>query len=147
MPARFDRALTAGSLDDHLAATVSSSGCRSDDRPGSSLIPARAFEEHQARDKENVSTMSALDTEFAAPPALADRVAMVRAQLEPIRSRRALLDSYRRESLCRLATTAQAAGSAAEVLELAYAMRWLELESEAALADQPVFTQNGLVDE
>jgi len=47
--------------------------------------------------------MAALDTEFAAPPALADRVAMVRAQLAPIRSRRALLDSYRRESLCRLA--------------------------------------------
>ena len=91
--------------------------------------------------------MSALDTEFAAPPALADRVALVRAQLAPIRSRRALLDSYRRESLCRLATTALSAGSAAEVLELAYAMRWLELESEGSAVDPPAMTQNGLVDE
>jgi hypothetical protein len=91
--------------------------------------------------------MSALDTEFAAPPALADRVALVRAQLAPIRSRRALLDSYRRESLCRLATTAQSPDSAAEVLELAYAMRWMELESEAPAVDPPAMTQNGLVDE
>lgn len=91
--------------------------------------------------------MSAIDTEFAAPPALADRVALVRAQLAPIRSRRALLDSYRRESLCRLATSAQTPDSAAEVLELAYAMRWLELDSEAPAADQPVFTLNGLTDD
>lgn len=90
--------------------------------------------------------MSALDAEFAAPPALADRVAMVRAQLEPIRSRRALLDSYRRESLYRLATTAQASGSAAEVLDLAYAMRWRELE-ETPAADPLVYLRNGLVDE
>jgi hypothetical protein len=68
--------------------------------------------------------------ELAAPPALADRVAQVRAQLAPIRSRRALLDSYRSESLFRLATTTSASGSAAEVLDLAYAMRWLELETE-----------------
>ncbi len=91
--------------------------------------------------------MSAIDTEFAAPPALADRVALVRAQLAPIRSRRALLDSYRRESLCRLATSAQTPDSAAEVLELAYAMRWLELDSEAPAADPPVFTLNGLTDD
>ena len=78
--------------------------------------------------------MSAVDTQFAAPPALADRVAMVRAQLAPIRSRRALLDSYRSESLCRLATTAPASGSAAEVLDLAYAMRWIELETESETA-------------
>jgi hypothetical protein len=91
--------------------------------------------------------MSCLDTEFAAPPTLADRVAMVRAQLAPIRSRRALLDSYRRESLCRIAATAQSPDSAAEVLELAYAMRWMELESETQAADPPVMTRNGLVDE
>jgi hypothetical protein len=90
--------------------------------------------------------MAALDTEFAAPPALADRVAMVRAQLAPIRSRRALLDSYRRESLCRLACGSMASGSAAEVLEIAYAMRWLELETEAA-ADPLAVTMNGLADE
>jgi hypothetical protein len=80
--------------------------------------------------------MSALNTTVAAPAVLADRVAMVRAQLEPIRSRRALLESYRRESICRLATSALAAGSAAEVLELAYAMRWLELEPETPDAEQ-----------
>ena len=91
--------------------------------------------------------MSAVDMESAAPPALADRVAMVRAQLAPIRSRRALLDSYRRESLCRLATTATASGSAAEVLDLAYAMRWLELETETPPAESLVASSNGLVDE
>jgi hypothetical protein len=76
--------------------------------------------------------MPALALEPVAPPALAERVALVRAQLEPIRSRPALLESYRRESLCRLATTEFAAGSAAEVLELAYAVRWLELAPEVA---------------
>ena len=91
--------------------------------------------------------MSAIDTEFAAEPALSDRIAMVRAQLEPIRSRRALLDSYRRESLCRLATTAQASGSAAEVLDLAYAMRWLELEADTTPPDPLAASSNGLVDE
>jgi hypothetical protein len=79
--------------------------------------------------------MSASDMELAAPPALADRIAQVRAQLAPIRSRRALLDSYRRESLCRLTSPAQCAGSAAEVLDLAYAMRWLELDSESSIAE------------
>ena len=49
--------------------------------------------------------MPAVALEPVAPPALADRVALVRAQLEPIRSRPALVESYRRESLCRLATT------------------------------------------
>ena len=69
--------------------------------------------------------------QLAAPSALADRVALVRAQLEPIRSRLALQESYRRESLCRLASTVLTAGSAADVLELAYAQRWLELDSDA----------------
>jgi len=91
--------------------------------------------------------MSAIDTEFAAQPALSDRIAMVRAQLEPIRSRRALLDSYQRESLCRLATTSQASGSAAEVLDLAYAMRWLELEADNTVGDPLAASQNGLADE
>jgi hypothetical protein len=71
---------------------------------------------------------------------------MVRAQLEPIRSRPALLDSYRRESLCRLASAATAPGSATEVLDFAYAMRWLELDDDQA-GSSPVPTQNGLVDE
>jgi hypothetical protein len=91
--------------------------------------------------------MSAIDTEYAAQPALSDRIAMVRAQLEPIRSRTALLDSYRRESLCRLATTAQASGSAAEVLDLAYALRWLELDAESSVGDPPTQYQDGFVDE
>jgi hypothetical protein len=91
--------------------------------------------------------MTALDTEYATPPALADRIAMVRAQLAPIRSRRALLDSYRRESLCRLAGPAQAAGSAAEVLDVAYAMRWLELESEMPVAELPSDHSFELVDD
>jgi hypothetical protein len=76
--------------------------------------------------------MPAVALEPVAPPALDERVALVRAQLEPIRSRLALLDSYRRESLCRLATSEFGSGSAAEVLELAYAVRWLELASDAA---------------
>jgi hypothetical protein len=74
--------------------------------------------------------MSAIDTETVMQPAIADRIALVRSQLAPIRSRRALLDSYRRESLYRLATTAQTTGSAADVLEMAYALRWAELEPE-----------------
>ena len=78
--------------------------------------------------------MSALDPQYATPPALAERIALVRAQLAPIRSRSALLDSYRRESLCRLAGPAQAPGSALEVLDQAYAMRWLELESDSPIA-------------
>jgi hypothetical protein len=76
--------------------------------------------------------MPAVALEPMAPPALDERVALVRAQLEPIRSRLALIESYRRESLCRLATTDFCAGSAAEVLELAYAVRWLELAPDVA---------------
>jgi len=91
--------------------------------------------------------MSAVDTELAAQPALSDRVAAIRAQLEPIRSRRALLDSYRRESLCRLATPAQATGSAAEVLDIAYALRWLELEADPTLGLPATVSQIGLMDE
>ena len=76
--------------------------------------------------------MSAVDVEYAADCSaaleFADRVASVRAQLAPLRSRRALIDSYRRESICCLAST-QAPGSAVQVLELAYAQRWLELAS------------------
>ena len=81
--------------------------------------------------------MSALDPHYATPPALAEMIALVRAQLAPIRSRSALLDSYRRESLCRLAGPAQTTGSATDVLDQAYAMRWLELESDASIAELP----------
>jgi surfactin synthase thioesterase subunit len=88
--------------------------------------------------------MSALDPQYVTPPALAERIALVRAQLAPIRSRSALLDSYRRESLCRLAGPAQATGSTADVLDQAYAMRWLELESDSSVAEpqlDPSFEQ------
>jgi hypothetical protein len=68
--------------------------------------------------------------ESAAPGPARDLVAAVRAQLQPIRTRRALLDSYRRESLWRISIPALSSGSATEVLELAYAMRWAELEGE-----------------
>ena len=88
--------------------------------------------------------MSALDPQYVTPPALAGRIALVRAQLAPIRSRSALLDSYRRESLCRLAGPAQPPGSATEVLDQAYAMRWLELESDSSMAElhfNPSFEQ------
>ena len=73
--------------------------------------------------------MSAADLELKMPPSLADQVASVRAQLVPIHSRSSLLESYRRESLWRFAT-ALSAGSGAEALELAYALRWRELETE-----------------
>jgi hypothetical protein len=82
--------------------------------------------------------MSAVDAAYTGPPALAGRVAAVRAQLAPIRTRRALLDSYRNESLCRFAHSTRGAEAAAKVLEFAYALRWLELDGESN--DPPVAT-------
>jgi hypothetical protein len=90
--------------------------------------------------------MSAIDTETATQPAIADRIALVRSQLAPIRSRRALLDSYRRESLYRLASTAQTAGSAADVLEMAYALRWAELASETGALETDDGSCSGTLD-
>jgi hypothetical protein len=87
--------------------------------------------------------MSAIETQATSQPALTDRIALVRAQLAPISSRRALLDSYRRESLCRLASPVQSAGSAVEVLDIAYALRWAEL----APGDASVETDEGLYSE
>lgn len=78
--------------------------------------------------------MCALDSEQAALQVLAGRIDLVRAQLAPIQSRGALLDSYRRESICRLASPGETSGSATEVLERAYAIRWLELESDTFVA-------------
>ncbi|HEX7497790.1 MAG TPA: hypothetical protein VF344_04925 [Candidatus Limnocylindrales bacterium] len=91
--------------------------------------------------------MSPVEMQLQTPQALGDRVAVVRAQLEPIRSRVALLDSYRRESLCRLATSGLVTGSAEEVLELAYAMRWRELESDSPADDSADDLRIELVDE
>ena len=86
--------------------------------------------------------MSPIEMQLQTPQALGDRVAVVRAQLAPIRSRVALLDSYRRESLCRLASPVQSAESDVEVLGIAYALRWAELapddpEMEIETDDRP----------
>lgn len=97
--------------------------------------------------RETTLTLRAVATEPDAQAALAERIATVRAQLEPIRSRSALLDSYRRESLCRLASGTQASGSAADVLDMAYAMRWRDLEAEGSPGYMSAYGQNGLVDE
>ena len=58
------------------------------------------------------------------------RLAHVRAQLGPIRSRSALLDSYRRESLYLLAVPTLGSDAEMEILDLAYALRWAELEGD-----------------
>ena len=79
--------------------------------------------------------MPAIETQTPTQPTLADRIALVRAQLAPIRTRRALLDSYRRESLCRLASPTQDGGSAVEVLDIAYALRWAELAPDDPAMD------------
>jgi len=76
--------------------------------------------------------MSPIEAQAASQPAL---IAMVHAQLAPISSRRALLDSYRRESLCRLASPEPNSGSAVEVLDIAYALRWAELAPEEIPSD------------
>lgn len=65
----------------------------------------------------------------ATGPELAERVALVCAQLAPIRSRTALLDSYERESLNRMGGGPDAPNSDSQVLDLAYALRWFELGS------------------
>jgi hypothetical protein len=79
--------------------------------------------------------MSATETQTPSQPALSYRIALVRAQLAPIRTRRALLESYRRESLCRLASPIPNAGSALEVLDTAYALRWAELSPDDGTAE------------
>ena len=63
-------------------------------------------------------------------PDLEDRVALVLAQLAPIPSRVALLDSYRRESLCRL-PAGDCPDLTTDVIELAYARRWAQLDAPA----------------
>ena len=84
--------------------------------------------------------MAAVDTGSRRASALADSIAAVRHQLGPIASRRALMDSYLRESLCRLAISSPSAADAAEALETAYAMRWLELAGpEPWLETEPEF--------
>jgi hypothetical protein len=79
--------------------------------------------------------MSPIEAQTSSRLVVAERVALVRAQLAPISSRRALLDSYRRESLCRLASPTQDGGSAVEVLDIAYALRWTELAPDDPAMD------------
>jgi hypothetical protein len=72
----------------------------------------------------------------AAPPSgapergLATRVAALRAQLAPIRSRSSLADSYRRES--RNLLNAWIVSEDDMALEIAHAVRWSELESDSS---------------
>ncbi len=61
---------------------------------------------------------------------IAARIAAVRAQLQPIPSRSALLDSYRRESICRMAPVEALDTAVASVIEIAYSLRWSELPDE-----------------
>jgi hypothetical protein len=63
------------------------------------------------------------------------RVAMVHAQLAPISSRRALLDSYRRESFFRSLTDLVCHGPEVQVLEMAYSLRWAELTPDDTVDD------------
>ena len=80
--------------------------------------------------------MSELEIETTAPFPISQMVATVHAQLEPIQTRRALLESYRRESLWRTTIPALLSGSAMDVLELAYALRWAELDTHAEPVDE-----------
>jgi hypothetical protein len=57
---------------------------------------------------------------------LSDEIEMIRRQLVPIKSRRALSASYRREGVNRPGA-APVDGRVAGVVRLAYALRWLEL--------------------
>jgi hypothetical protein len=75
--------------------------------------------------------MHAAELEFPAPPTPAEMIAGVRAELNQITDRAALLDSYRRESLGRLASGSDRADYETAALDLAYALRWLELTGEA----------------
>jgi hypothetical protein len=49
--------------------------------------------------------------------------------------------------LCRLATTDRAVGEAADVLELAYALRWLELGPDPCAEESADMVSNWVLDE
>jgi hypothetical protein len=89
----------------------------------------------------------AAELEFAATPAPVDIVAGVRAELNRITDRAVLLESYRRESLGRLATSFDHADYESVALDLAYALRWLEL-NEGGDSEDPMLEWIGdLADE
>lgn len=62
------------------------------------------------------------------------RVAAVHRQLAPVRSRAALADSYGREAARRLVHPRATAHPRATPLQVAYALRWLELGSTGSVA-------------
>ncbi len=90
-------------------------------RPDNGWRPASGF-------MEEMSVTA--DHECAGGERLAVYVAGVRAQLAPIRSRAALLDSYRREALNVLVPITEASDPGSVGLEIAYMLRWLELPEE-----------------
>ncbi|HEX7491432.1 MAG TPA: hypothetical protein VF337_06990 [Candidatus Limnocylindrales bacterium] len=91
--------------------------------------------------------MYAAELEFPAQPTPAEIVAGVRAELNQIRDRAALLDSYRRESLGRLASSSDRADYETAALDLAYALRWLELAEEEAPEGPMLELMGGMDDE
>jgi hypothetical protein len=91
--------------------------------------------------------MSAAELDFTVPPSPAQMLAAVRNQLRQITNSNALLESYRRESLGRLSTTVQRSDSEAAAVDLAYAMRWLELAEDLAPARPRLELLNGMADE
>ena len=89
----------------------------------------------------------AAELEFPAPPTPAEIVAGVQAELGRITNRAALLDSYRRESLGRLATSSDSADYETVALDLAYSLRWLELNEEADSEGPMIELMGGMADE
>lgn len=77
--------------------------------------------------------MSAVSIQ-SAPESGRTHPAAVRERLALIRSRSALIEAYRNELRGRLAGSPSSSGSPAEVLDLAYAMRWWELTNESTAA-------------
>jgi hypothetical protein len=89
----------------------------------------------------------AAELEFSAQATPAEIVAGVRAELSLITDRATLLDSYRRESLGRLASSLDRADYETAALDLAYALRWLELNAEVAPEGPMLELLDGMTDE
>ncbi|HEX7591807.1 MAG TPA: hypothetical protein VF375_07635 [Candidatus Limnocylindrales bacterium] len=91
--------------------------------------------------------MYAAELDFPAPPTPADLLAGVRAQVNKITNRAALLDSYRRESLGRLATSLDRTDYETVAMDLAYGLRWLELNEEEVPGRPALELLDGMADE
>jgi len=143
---RFDRPLTAGSRSRHLRAAFSVPWSRGPRAGTASHDPSIRSVCDQQGMRRPYRRCRAVDTEFATRPALADESPWS----EP--------SSNRSEVAVRfwiLIDASRFAGSQiqlrppirqAEVLDLAYAMRWLELEDTSG-PESPAASQNGPVDE